>query len=100
MNGTLLRVALIWYILQPMHCRKDIWQEAISSTFLLAVWKNSVNYTVDKVRACIHCRHAFIVVSFPDPTNPSADRFQYCMRGGCGDFVMFLCSLQEFVQSQ
>jgi len=41
------------------------------------------------------------VVSFPDPTNPSVDRFQYRMWGGWPvTFVMFPCALQEFVQSQ
>ena len=37
------------------------WQEAINSTFLLAVQKNSVSYIVDEVHAFIICRHAFIV---------------------------------------
>jgi len=32
----------------------------------------------------------YIVVSFPDPTNPSADRFQYpAQGGGSGDIYHF-----------
>ena len=35
-------------------------------------------------------RSGYKVVLFPDPTNPSADRFQYCVRGGgLVTFVMF-----------
>ena len=34
--------------------KKTLWQEAISSTFLPVVRKNSVNYIVDRV-------HAFVV---------------------------------------
>jgi len=37
---------------------KTFWQEAISSTLLLAVQKNSVNYIVDKVRAFIVDMHS------------------------------------------
>jgi len=53
MNGTLLSINLI--SCSQCTAEKTFWQETISSTFLLAVQKNSVSYIfVDKV-------HAFIV---------------------------------------